>query len=183
MRFTRRTNSIIMWLIAAGLLLGMIITFTPALGNLAGVLTGRSRETGNAALLVNGSPISELEVARAQSRPPFNMVTEGEVARDLELFVLESLIQQEVLDQAAARVRVGAGRVRQEVNLFREARGVSGGQNDQAYLQVINGLGFTDQTFRAYMREQVRRQGYQDSLTEDVDVTEEEVASYYQVKQ
>ena len=181
MRFTRRTNSIIMWLIAAGLLLGMIITFTPALGNLAGILTGRRGETGNAALLINGSPISELEVARAQSRPPFNMVTEGEVARDLELFVLESLIQQEVLDQAAARVRVGAGRVRQEVNRFREARGVSGRQNDQAYLQIINSLGFTDQTFRAYMREQIRRQGYQDSLTEDVDVTEEEIASYYEV--
>lgn len=181
MRFTRRTNSIIMWLIAAGLLLGMIITFTPALGNLAGILTGRRGGTGNAALLINGSPISELEVARAQSRPPFNMVTEGEVARDLELFVLESLIQQEVLDQAAARVRVGAARVRQEVNRFREARGVSGRQNDQAYLQVINSLGFTDQTFRAYMREQIRRQSYQDSLTEDVDVTEEEVASYYEV--
>ena len=181
MRFTRRTNSIIMWLIAAGLLLGMIITFTPALGNLAGILTGRRGGTGNAALLINDSPISELEVARAQSRPPFNMVTEGEVARDLELFVLESLIQQEVLDQAAARVRVGAARVRQEVNRFREVRGVSGRQNDQAYLQVINSLGFTDQTFRAYMREQIRRQSYQDSLTEDVDVTEEEIASYYEV--
>ncbi|MCY4353973.1 MAG: peptidyl-prolyl cis-trans isomerase [Truepera sp.] len=181
MRFTRRTNSIIMWLIAVGLLLGMIITFTPALGNLAGILTGRRGETGNAALLINGNPISELEVARAQSRPPFNMVTEGEVARDLELFVLESLIQQEVLDQAAARVRVGSGRVRQEVNRFREARGVSGRQNDQAYLQIINSLGFTDQTFRAYMREQIRRQSYQDSLTEDVDVTEEEIASYYEV--
>ncbi len=181
MRFTRRTNSIIMWLIAAGLLLGMIITFTPALGNLAGILTGRRGETGNAALLINGGPISELEVARAQSRPPFNVVTEGEVARDLELFVLESLIQQEVLDQAAARVRVGAGRVRQEVNRFREARGVSGRRNDQAYLQIINSLGFTDQTFRAYMREQIRRQSYQDSLTEDVDVAEEEIASYYEV--
>ena len=181
MRFTRRTNTIIMWLLAAGLLLGMIIMFTPALGSIGDLLSGGSRGPSKTALLVNGIPVTELEVQRARSGSFFNSVTEGIVAVDLEKYAIEMLIREEILNQASSGVRVGSGEVRRAVNQFRQSQGVDGRRNDQAYVRLINRAGLTDQTFRLSMREQIRRQKYQDRLVKDTSVSEEEINSYYEI--
>ena len=138
MRFIRRTNTIIMWLLAAGLLLGMIIMFTPALGSIGDLLSGGARGSSKAGLLVNGIPITELEVQRARSGSFFNSVTEGTVAADLEKYAIEILIREEILNQASSGVRVGSGEVRRAVNQFRQSQGVEGRRNDQAYVRLIN---------------------------------------------
>lgn len=175
MRLSRRTNTIILWIISIGLMVGMIITFTPTIGGFGG---GNANE-GRAAILVNGEAISELEVARARQSPLFSSVREGEVGRDLELLLADQLVRQEVFDQAAAKTRVSDREVRQEVDRFRESQGVAGRRNDQAYLQLIGRSGFDDQSFRAYMKEQLRRQKYEESLTEGVEISESEVETYY----
>ncbi|MDZ7707095.1 MAG: hypothetical protein U5J97_04205 [Trueperaceae bacterium] len=41
MKLSRRTNTIILWITSIGLLVGMVITFTPTLG----ALTGGARTT------------------------------------------------------------------------------------------------------------------------------------------
>ena len=181
MRFTRRTNTIIMWLLAAGLLLGMIIMFTPALGSIGDLLSGGARGSSKAGLLVNGIPITELEVQRARSGSFFNSVTEGTVAADLEKYAIEILIREEILNQASSGVRVGSGEVRRAVNQFRQSQGVEGRRNDQAYVRLINRAGLTDQTFRFSLQEQIRRQKYQDRLVKDVGVSDEEITSYYEI--
>jgi parvulin-like peptidyl-prolyl isomerase len=170
-----------MWLLAAGLMLGMIIMFTPALGSIGDLLNGGARGASNVAMLVNGVPITELEVQRARSGSIFNSVTEGVVAADLQKFALENLVREEILDQASSDVRVGSGEIRRAVNQFRQAQGVPGRRNDQAYVQLLNRAGLTDQTFRLSLREQMRRQKYQDRLVKDVVVSEEEIASYYDI--
>ncbi|UCH25928.1 MAG: peptidyl-prolyl cis-trans isomerase [Trueperaceae bacterium] len=181
MRLSRRTNTIILWAISLGLLVGMVITFTPSLRNFG--LNAQGNNQGAAALLVNGEQISELEVARLRQNRFFSSVTEGEVAEDLELLMFDTLIQQELLDQAAARVRVSGGEVRDAVDEFRESRGVAGSRNDQAYLNAIRSSGFTDETFRSYLREQLRQDKYRESLTEAVDVSDGEVAAFYETNQ
>jgi parvulin-like peptidyl-prolyl isomerase len=159
----------------------MVITFTPSLRHLG--LDAQENNQNAAVLLVNGEQISDLEVARLRQNRFFSSVTEGEVAEDLELLMFDTLIQQELLDQAAARIRVSGGEVREALDEFRESRGVAGSRNDQAYLNAIGSSGFTDETFRVYLREQLRQDKYRESLTEAVDVSASEVTAYYQTNQ
>lgn len=177
MKLSRRTNTIVLWVISIALLVGMIVMFTPTMGNLGGA----ARDTSTPALLVNGEAITELEIARAQQGSLYSTVREGEAGQDLELLMLDQLVRQEVLAQAAARVNVSGGEVRDAVREFREQNGVAGRNSDQAYLNLIGRVGFTDESFRDYLREQLRLEKYQAQLTEDVEVTEEEVASFYEL--
>ncbi|MDZ7704066.1 MAG: SurA N-terminal domain-containing protein [Trueperaceae bacterium] len=170
MKLSKRANTIILWILAVALLVGMIVTFTPTLGNFGGAAT-----TETVALRVNGQPITALEVARAQQNQLYNRVSEGEVGDDLELLLLNELVRQELLRQAAAQTNVSGGEVRTAVNEWRASQGVAGRNNDSAYLSVINRLGFTDETFRDYWREQLRQEKYLESLTESVSVTDAEV--------
>ena len=129
---------------------------------------------------VNGEPIRELQVAQTRSNPLFVSVTEGEVGADLDLLLVDTLVRQEVVRQDAARQRVTDGDVRSAVAEFRTSRGVDGRANDQAYLNLIAGSGFTDQTFRTYLREQLRQQRWEASLVEGVEVSDEEARAYFE---
>ena len=176
MKLSKRTNAIILWVISIGLLVSMVIAFTP--GTFFGGNQGAQQ--GATALQVNGQPIPELEVARLQQNPPFSSVQEGPVAEDLERLALDQLIQNEVLRQAAADVNVSRGEVRAEVNEFREARGVAGSNNDQAYQNLLRGAGYTDATFRELIRQQLKQEKYLEQLAADVEVTDEEVQTFFE---
>lgn len=179
MKLSRRTNTIILWITSIGLLVGMVITFTPTLGALTG---GGRNDTSAPALIVNGETISDLEVAQARrSSPIFTVVQEGPVAEDLELLLVDSLIRQEVLAQAASRMRVGGGEVRDELAAFRERNAVAGSRNDEAYRRLIGGAGYTDATFRDYLRDQLQVAAFQDEVTEGVEVEASEVEAFYRV--
>ena len=95
--------------------------------------------------------------------------------------IRDRLIREEILNQASSGVRVGSGEVRRAGNQFRQSQGVEGRRNDQAYVRLINRAGLTDQTFRFSLQEQIRRQKYQDRLVKDVGVSDEEIASYYEI--
>ena len=178
MKLSRRTNTIILWIISIGLLVGMVITFTPSLG----ALSGRERDTSAPALVVNGETISELDVAQArQASPIFSVVQEGPVAQDLELLLVDSLVRQEVVRQAASRQRVGNGEVRDELAAFRARNGVDGRQNDEAYLRLIGGAGYTDATFRDYLRQQLQVRAWQEELSAGIDVSDAEIEAFYRV--
>ncbi|MDZ7707096.1 MAG: peptidyl-prolyl cis-trans isomerase [Trueperaceae bacterium] len=134
------------------------------------------------ALIVNDETITDLEVAQARrSSPIFTVVQEGPVAEDLERLLVDSLIRQEVLAQAASRMRIGNGEVRDELAAFRERNGVAGSGNDEAYLRLIGGAGYTDATFRDYLRDQLQVAAFQDEVTEGIDVDEAEVEAFYDV--
>lgn len=174
----KKTNTVILWLIAIGLLLGMIITFTPNLGFGGGSVASAR---GDVVLKVNGEPVTDLEINQLRnSNPLYYAVTEGEVGRDLELLALDAVITQELLRQAAATQRVSNAEVKDAVNAFREDRGVAGGRNDSAYIQLLAGSGFDDASFRAYMRDQLRQQKWEAGIVGDADVTDEEVATFYE---
>lgn len=177
MKFNRRTNTVILWIISIGLLLGMIITFTPTLGRLGG---GGRGGNGPVELEVNGQPIYQDAVARARQNQLYNAVSQGPVAKDLQLLLTDDLIQSTVLSQASAKVRVSGGQVAKAVDDFRKSRGVAGRKNDQAYLNLIGNAGFTDHTFREYVRQSLREQKWQSQVTKDVKVTDAEVKAWYE---
>ena len=76
-RKSKRTQ-LIFWLIIIGLLISMLIAFTPTLNGLFGG-GQQAQQQGEPALVVNGETVYSLEVAQTQQNPPFNMGFEGEV--------------------------------------------------------------------------------------------------------
>jgi hypothetical protein len=174
MKFSKRTNTIVLWLISIGLLVGMVISFTPNLG------FGGGNLAGPVALRVNGEPVYEFTVSQARQNPIYHRVTEGEVGADLKLLMVDTVITQEILEQAAARVRVSNAEVAAEVKEFRETQGVAGSRNDAAYLQVLGSAGFDDQTFRTYLKDQLRQQKWEESLTGNATVSDAEVRTFYE---
>jgi parvulin-like peptidyl-prolyl isomerase len=180
LKLSKKTNAIILWIVSITLVLGMIIMFTPTIGN--PFATGTGRDGGRTVLLVNNERISELHIARERQQTPlYNLVVEGEAARDLELLLLDNLIDREVLRQASARTRVSSAEVRQAVNDFREANSVAGRANEQRYLTLIGRAGFTDQSFRQYIEAQLRQERYLESVIGNVEVTDEEVRAFYEL--
>jgi parvulin-like peptidyl-prolyl isomerase len=180
-RKSKRTQ-LIFWLIIIGLLISMLIAFTPTLNGLFGG-GQQAQQLGEPALVVNGETIYSLEVAQAQQQAPFNMGFEGEVGDDLNLLLADTLIQNRVLQQAASNIRVSDGEVRDRLNQFREEQNIAGARNDTAYLNLIGQYGFTDATFRDYWRDQIRFERYRENLTKDVTVTDAEVEAYYNLNQ
>jgi parvulin-like peptidyl-prolyl isomerase len=174
MKFSKRTNTIVLWLISIGLLVGMVISFTPSLG-----FGGGGSINGPVAMRVNGEPVYEFTFSQARQNPLYHRVTEGEVGADLQLLLVDSVVTQEILQQAAARVRVSNSEVAAEVREFRETQGVAGSRNDSSYLQVLGSAGFDDQSFRAYLKDQLRQQKWEDSLVGNVTVNDTEVQTYY----
>jgi len=176
MKISKRTRTIILWGISIGLLLGMVISFTPTMGLNFG---GQEALRGTVLMTVNGAEVREAEVLQLQQQAPFNTVSEGPVAAQLERLLVDTLVRQEVERQAAAPVRVSGGEVRDYVNEFREARGVAGRGNDRAYLNLIGSAGFNDEMFRDYVSEQLKYGKWQESLVDDVTVSDAEVEAYY----
>lgn len=180
MKLSRRTNTIILWIIAIALLVGMIIMFTPTMGN---PFASVGRDTSTPVLAVNGEAITELEVARAQQNRLYSAINEGEAAQDLQFLMLDTLVEDELLRQASARTRVSSAEVRDAVNEWRAANQVAGRANDQRYLSLIRQMGYEDATFRREMEAQLRQQRYIENAAGEIDVTEEEVRAFYDVNQ
>ena len=180
MKLSRRTNAIILWVISIGLLVSMVIAFTPTLGGMFGRQSTGQGDSPEA-FSINGQEVSELDVARARQNPPFNLNLDGEAGQDIDLLLVESLVDAAVLEQAAEGTRVSSGEVNSAVDEFRQQQGVAGSRNDQAYLRLISGAGYTDATFRDAYRDQLRAEKYEESLTEEVTVSDEEVQAFYEV--
>lgn len=174
---SKRTQ-VIFWLIIIGLLVSMLIAFTPTLNGLFGG-NANQLQKGAPALVVNGETLYELDVARAQQNPPFNQGFQGEVGEDLNILLVNSLVQNTILNQAASNIKVSDGEVRAKVTEFREQQGLAGSRNDSAYLNLISQYGFDYQTFRDYWRQQIKVDKYQDSLTKNVTVSDAEVEAFY----
>ncbi len=177
MNLSQRNRNIILWIIAIGLLISMVISFTP--GTLFGGAAQRDAAEGPVALNVNGEPVRQREIERLEQNPPFNAVQEGPVAEDLERVVLSELVSQSLVEQAAADIDVSGAEVRARVDEFRDEQGVAGSRNDGAYQNLIAGGGYTDETFREFTREQLQQEKYLEGLTEGVSANDEEIRTHH----
>ena len=109
MKISKRARTIILWCVAIGLLAGMIIQFTPTLGLNFG---GQEALRGTVQMTVNGVEIREAEVLQAQQGTLFNAVTEGPVARQLQRLLVDELVRDQVVRQAAAPMRTARSTTR-----------------------------------------------------------------------
>ncbi len=178
MRLSRRTNTIILWVISIAMLVAMLIAYTP--GQLTGGTQNFNGQNSPALSLSNGLEISNLDVARARQNPPYNLINSGEVGDDLQTLMLDDLVNENLLRNEASKIRVSTGEVRAAVNEFREENGFAGSRNDQAYIRALNQQGYTDETFREFVRDNERLEKYRDGLTEGIEVSDAEVQSYFE---
>lgn len=176
MKMSKRTSTIILWAVSIGLLAGMVLTFTPGLG----LTGGGSVSRGDAQIVINGQTLFDLDIQQLRNNALFNTVTDGEVGQDLQRLLADEIIRNTVLDQAASRINISGGQVRSAVSDFRKDRGVDGARNDQAYLQLIGSAGYTDQSFRDYLRDQLRLQEWENRLVNAVTVTDTEVDAFFE---
>jgi len=174
MKLSRRANTIILWFVSIGLLAGMVITFTPTLG-----LGFGGNSAGAVLMQVNGQSIHELQVSQYRANPLFLAVTDGEVGDDLQMLLVKNLIRDEVLTQEASRQRVSDAEVRDAVNNFRVSRGVAGRTNDNAYLDLLSRSGYTDETFRVFVRQDLQREKWETSVLAGAEVNEAEVEAFF----
>ena len=176
LKMKKRTQNIILWTISIGLLVSMLFAFTPTMG-----LFSDQAATNPPVLLVNDQVVRELQFLQAQQQNRlFSLLGDDEVGRDVERILVEQLISTELLRQASASQSVSNAEVRDAVNEFRASQAVDGRGNDTAYVRLINSLGFTDETFRDFQRGQIRQQKFIDSLTADIDVSDEEVQTFFE---
>jgi len=176
---TRKRTQFILLLITLGLLVSMIISFTPSFGALFG--NQNNAQEDPAALLVNGQKITESQVSIARRNPPFQSNFEGEVGKDLDTLLVDNLIQTELIRQASANEKVSASEVKQAVNDWRESQGVGGRKNDGEYINLISRFGYDDASFRDVFREQLRMDKYRNNLTDGVELSDDELKSFYNV--
>lgn len=176
---TRKRTQFILLLITLGLLVSMIISFTPSFGALFGNQNNSVEDP--TALLINGQKITESQVAIARRNPPFQTNFEGEVGKDLETLLVDNLIQTELIRQASANEKVDAGEVKQAVNDWRDSQNVGGRKNDGEYINLISRFGYTDSSFRDVFKEQLRMDKYRESLTDDAVISDDELTNFYEV--
>lgn len=177
MNLSERNRKVLLWTVSILLLIGMIISFMPGVMSGGGGITNATDPT---VLSVNGQPITESQVNNLKQNPPFNTIVEGPVAKDLQLVVVDQLVSQALLQQASKDESIGFGEVRERVNQFREQQNVAGSANDTAYLNLIASLGYTDTSFREYMKGQLRQEKYLNSLGANGNVTDAEIKTYYE---
>ena len=157
----------------------MVVAFTPGVigGGGQNYIGGQDQAVLK---LSNGMEISQVDASRARQNPPYNLIGTGEVGEDLQTLMLDDLVNENLLRKEASSVRVSNGEVRAAVNEFREDNGFAGSRNDQAYLNALSRQGYTDETFRAFVRDNERLEKYRDGLTEGIEVSDAEVQSYFE---
>ncbi|GGK12417.1 peptidylprolyl isomerase [Deinococcus malanensis] len=130
------------------LVVGMAYQFTPSLGSLFS-----SQNKGTPALVVNGRTVTaeELDAVR-RSNPVLSSTDTGILGDDFKTFTVTQKVRQVLVAQAASDIKVSRDDVSAEVKKIREANNLT---DNKAWTDALQGVGLTDATYRAQLREQL----------------------------
>lgn len=168
---SRRTiiSRVVLGVVAVALLAGMVVQFTPNIGN----GSGPQASEGATLMTVNGQPVSEREIDRLKKGSQiFNMGLDGVAAQDLDNLLVDQAVLITSARQDAARVNVSNGDVRKFISDLRQQQGLT---TDADYLARIQGFGYTDAGFREAVRQQLQLNKRIEEITKGVSVTDDEL--------
>ncbi|ACO45568.1 peptidyl-prolyl cis-trans isomerase [Deinococcus deserti] len=155
------------------LVVGMAYQFTPSLGSLFS-----SPNKGTPALVVNGKTVTaeELDGVR-RSNPVLSSTDTGILGDDFKTFTVAQKVRQVLVAQAASDIKVSRDDVNAEVKKIREANSLT---DSKAWTDALQGVGLTDATYRAQLREQLAVNRKVEELRKAVPAaTEAEAKLYY----
>ena len=173
---TTRTivSRVVLGIVAVALLAGMVVQFTPQLGGRA----GPGQDEGPTAFTVNGEAISEraFEI-RKRGDQLSNLNLGGAIGQDVQALLINQTVLFTAAEQDSARVNVSQAEVKASIDQLRAQNNLA---DDAAYLQAIQGQGFTDASFRQRQRKQLQIQKRVEELSKGAVTTDEELKFFYE---
>ena len=167
---SKRVVAVIFGFLALAFVVGSILLFTPQ---------GQRSTRGKVELTVNGRPIYELDLARAQQNDPVLSINPQGLLRKLaEINLGERLILTTALVQDTARIGVSSGELRKELDAIKERLGL---QKKEEYDRFLARIGYTDAQLRSELREQIRINKRIEEIQKKAEPTEEEVRLYFEL--
>jgi parvulin-like peptidyl-prolyl isomerase len=167
---SKRVVAVIFGFLALAFVVGSILLFTPQ---------GQRSTRGKVELTVNGRPIYELDLARAQQNDPILSTNPQGLLRKLaEINLGDRLILTTALVQDTARIGVSSGELRKELDAIKERLRL---QKKEEYDRFLARIGYTDAQLRSELREQIRINKRIEEIQKKAEPTEEEVRLYFEL--
>jgi parvulin-like peptidyl-prolyl isomerase len=167
---SKRVVAVIFGFLALAFVVGSILLFTPQ---------GQRSTRGKVELTVNGRPIYELDLARAQQNDPILSTNPQGLLRKLaEINLGDRLILTTALVQDTARIGVSSGELRKELDAIKERLGL---QKKEEYDRFLARIGYTDAQLRSELREQIRINKRIEEIQKKAEPTEEEMRLYFEL--
>lgn len=166
----RRAIAVIFGVLALAFVVGSILLFTPQ---------GQRSTQDKVELTVNGRPVYELELARAQQNDPILSTNpQGLLKKLADIHFGDRLIVTTALLQETARIRVSSGELKKELDAIKERFGL---QKKEDYDRFLTQVGYTDTQLRRELRDQIRINKRIEEIQKKAEPTEEEMRLYFEL--
>ncbi|MGK0619514.1 peptidyl-prolyl cis-trans isomerase [Meiothermus cerbereus] len=166
----KKVIAVIFGVLALAFVVGSVLLFTPQ---------GQRNTQGKIELTVNGRPVYELELARAQQNDPILSTNpQGLLKKLAEINFGDRLIVITALTQDTARVRVSSGELKKEIDTIKERFGL---QKKEDYDRFLTQVGYTDSQLRNELRDQIRINKRIEEIQNKAEPTEEEMRLYFEL--
>jgi len=166
----KKVIAVIFGVLALAFVVGSVLLFTPQ---------GQRSTQGKVELTVNGRPVYELELARAQQNDPILSTNpQGLLKKLAEINFGDRLIVITALAQDTARIRVSSGELKKEIDNIKQSFGL---QKKEDYDRFLTRVGYTDSQLRNELRDQIRINKRVEEIQKKAEPTEEEMRLYFEL--
>lgn len=166
----RRVVAIIFGVLALAFVAGSVLLFTPQ---------GQRSTQGKTEFTVNGRPVYELDLARAQQNDPILSTNPQGLLKNLanvnfgERFVITNALLQDT-----ARIGVSGGELKKELDTIKERFGL---QKKEDYDRFLTQVGYTDSQLRDELRDQIRINKRIEDIQKKAEPTDAEMQLYFEL--
>lgn len=166
----RRVVAIIFGVLALAFVAGSVLLFTPQ---------GQRSTQGKTEFTVNGRPVYELDLARAQQNDPILSTNPQGLLKNLanvnfgERFVITNALLQDT-----ARIGVSGGELKKELDTIKERFGL---QKKEDYDRFLTQVGYTDSQLRDELRDQIRINKRIEEIQKKAEPTDAEMQLYFEL--
>lgn len=131
---------------------------------------------------VDTEAVSYIDTLKVQYGEDVETSEEGKgVISELKVNILNSLVEMKILDMKIKES--GMDTASAEITAAIEERITSvksAYPDDKAYAEALTGAGFTEESYKAFVTEDLIRNAYYDEMMKDVAVTDEEISAYFE---
>ena len=166
----RRVVTVIFGLLALAFIIGSILLFTPQ---------GQRQAKGKTEFTVNGKPVYEIDLARAQQNDQILATNPTGLLKNLanvnfgERYVLTTALLQD-----SSRMRVSGNELRKEIDSIKQRFNL---QKKADYERFLQQVGYTDSQLRNELRDQLRLNKKVEQIQSKAEASEAEMKLYFEL--
>ncbi|GEM87686.1 peptidyl-prolyl cis-trans isomerase [Meiothermus granaticius] len=164
----RRVVTIIFGVLALVFIVGSVLLFTPR---------GSSQSKGKVEFTVNGRPVYELDLQRAEQNDPILSTNPTGLLKNLAMVNFgERFVLTTALLQDSSRIRVSGAELNKELDSIKERFGL---KDRKEYDKFLAQIGYTDSQLRDELRDQIRLNKRIQEIQDKAQPTEAEMRLYF----